>query len=85
MKNPMATAIDLVAAGDHQTIAGYVATARQNERFANFFKQMMLNDCTSEYDRHVTDMLTDSRYDRTYLCVLLEKMPMPADSGSERP
>lgn len=71
----MATAIDLVAAGDHQAIAEYIAKARQNERFAKFFEQMMLNDCTKEYDEHVTDMLTDQRYDKTYLCVLLAKAP----------
>lgn len=73
MKNPMATAIDLVAAGDHQAIADYIAKARQNERFAQFFEHMMMNDMSAEYDRHTTDMLSDPRYDKTYLCVLLEK------------
>lgn len=73
MKHPMATAIDLVAAGDHQAIADYIAKARQNERFAQFFEFMMMNDCTTEYDSHVGDMLNDARYDKTYLCVLLEK------------
>jgi len=78
MKHPMATAIDLVAAGDHQAIANYIAQARQNERFAQFFEFMMMNDMSAQYDRHTTDMLTDPRYDKTYLCVLLEKAGAPS-------
>lgn len=81
MKTPMADAIDLVADGNHQAIANYIAKARQNERWAKFFEWMMLNDCSAEYSDHVQDMLNDKRYDKTYLCALIEKAQSASRTG----
>jgi hypothetical protein len=48
------------------------AVARK-ERFAAFFEQMMLTDMSAEYSDHTMSMLNDPRYDKTYLCVILER------------
>lgn len=72
MSTPMQDAIALVERGDVQVISEYITRARRNERWATFFEFMMNNDLGVEYSEHIQDTLNDPRYDKTYLCKLVE-------------